>query len=182
MAPNSYSAYVYVDANYIRSRLKEVGQPAHFNPSHLWQHLSAVTTDSQMIRPTRMFFYDAIDENASEQEKKDLQVYLENVEQISYVAVVTGFVRPGKKKRREQKGVDVQIAVDALEAAWSGRADAIILVAGDADFCPLAEAVRRAGAFMLVFGYQHAMSAELRHSADVVGYLPDPREGHLKSF
>jgi uncharacterized LabA/DUF88 family protein len=129
-----------------------------------------------------MFFYDAVDENASPQEKQDLQTYLQNVEELPYVAVVTGFVRPGKRKRREQKGVDVQIAVDALEAAWAGRADAIILVAGDADFCPLAEAVRRAGAFMLVFGYPHSMSSELRHSADVVGYLPDPKEGHLRPF
>lgn len=129
-----------------------------------------------------MFFYDAIDENAPEQKKKDFQAYLAKVEQISYVAVVTGFVRPGKKKRREQKGVDVQIAVDALEAASSGRADAIVLIAGDADFCPLAEAVRRAGPFMLVFGYRLSMSSELRYSADVVGYLPDPKEGHLRPF
>jgi hypothetical protein len=29
-----------------------------------------------------MFFYDAVDENAPEQEKKDFQTYLEKVEQI----------------------------------------------------------------------------------------------------
>lgn len=179
--PNSYSAYAYIDAGYIRSSLKNAGQSEYFNPSHLWPHLNAVSANRQSIQPIRMFFYDAIDDNAVEPEKSNFQTYLEKVEQIPYVAVTTGFVRPGKKKPREQKGVDVQIAVDALEAAWSGRADAIILVAGDADFCPLAEAVRRTGAFMIVIGYP-AMSSELRYSADVVGYLPDPKEGHLKQF
>ncbi|MHB8867482.1 MAG: NYN domain-containing protein [Thermoleophilia bacterium] len=181
MRPNYYSAYAYIDANYIRSTLKQAGQPGDFDPSGLWPHLNAYAAGRPVV-PSRMFFYDAIDEAASEDQRKQLQTYLEMVEEISCVAVVTGFVRAGKRKRREQKGVDVQIAVDALEAALSGRADAIVLVAGDADFCPLAEAVRRAGAFMLVFGYKGSMSRELRHSADVVGYLPDPEEGHLKPF
>jgi uncharacterized LabA/DUF88 family protein len=182
MRSDSYSAYVYVDANYVRCSLREAGQPEYFDPGHLWQFLSAVAIDRYPIRPVRMFFYDAVDEKAPQQEKEGFQEYLAKVEQVSYVCVVTGFVRPGKKKRREQKGVDVQIAVDALEAAWSGRANAIVLVAGDADFCPLAEAVRRAGPFMLVFGYQQSMSPELRYSADVVGYLPDPKEGHPRPF
>ena len=182
MGINSHSAYVFVDAGYVRAELKKASQDDEFNPSHLWQRVPVTSADGQPIRPVRMFFYDAVDEGATDAEKQKLQGYLTKVEQVPFVSVVTGFVRPGKKKNREQKGVDVQIAVDALEAAWTKRAEAICLVSGDADFCPLAEAVRRAGAYMLVFGYQAHMSQELIHSADYVGYLPDPREGHLKPF
>lgn len=176
------SPYMYVDANYVRMDLKAAGQPGLFNPSNLWNDTNAATPEGYSIRAVRMFFYDAIDDKASEDEKAELQEYLQRVEEIPYVSVSTGFVRPGKKKPREQKGVDVQIAVDALEAAWSGRADAIILIAGDADFCPLAEAVRRAGAFIYAFGFQGSMSKELQNSVDVFSYLPPQTFGRLGPF
>src|SRR5215212_277603 len=137
MGLNSHSAYVYVDAAYVRAELKKAGKNDEFDPVQLWERVVVISADGQPIRPVRMFFYDAIDEGASESDKQKLQGYLTKVEQVPFVTVVTGFVRPGKKKNREQKGVDVQIAVDALEVAWTRRAEAICLVSGDADFCPL---------------------------------------------
>jgi uncharacterized LabA/DUF88 family protein len=174
MAYGVHSAYIYVDAQYIRKELQAAGLNDEFNPSPLWQHVQATSADNQPIRAQRMFFYDAVDETASPTDQQKLQEYLSKVEALTYVSVATGHVRPGKRNR-QQKGVDVQIAVDALEAASSGRAEAIILVAGDADFAPLAEAVRRTGAFILVFGFKNSLSVELRRSADVVGLLPDIR-------
>lgn len=175
-------AFAYIDANYVRSELAKAGQPEYFNPYYLRRYLQTATVDGRPISADRFFFYDAIDEDADPAQRSLRQEYLQKVEELPFTSVVTGFVRPGKKKRRQQKAVDVQIAVDALEAAWSGRTRAVILVAGDADFCPLADAVRRTGAFFFAFGYQNSMSSELRHSADYAGFLPDPAEGLFKPF
>lgn len=174
--------YIFVDANYIRMELRRAGQAEYFNPFNLWHDVTAAITQGRQFHPIRMFFYDAIDELAPEPAKTEFQEYLQKVEEIPYVSVVTGFVRPGRKKPREQKTVDVQIAVDALEAAWSGRADTIILIAGDADFCPLAEAVRRAGAFILAMGYPDSLAKELKNSVDVFAYLPSMAFNRLGPF
>src|SRR5688572_16543081 len=116
MRPNSYEAYVYVDAQYVRKELKHAGQPDNVDPSTFLK-LTAVAADGQPIRPVRLFFYEALDDSASATDQAALQLYLEQVESVSHVSVRTGFIRPGKRRPKEQKGVDVQIAVDAMEAA-----------------------------------------------------------------
>jgi len=178
----SDSGYAYIDANYVRELLKAENRPEAFNPTGLWSHLHVYTVQQNPVVAGRMFFYDAVDENASSEVKEVKQTYLTLVEQQEFVSVATGFVRPGKKQRRQQKGVDVHIAVDALEAAASHRTNAIIVVAGDADFCPLADAVRRTGALFVVFGFPSSMSDELRNAADVYKDLPPLKNNYLLPF
>jgi uncharacterized protein (TIGR00288 family) len=83
--------------------------------------------------------------------------------------VILGEVR--RSRRREQKGVDVQMAVDALKAAASGTVDAIILVAGDADFAPLARAIREFGPHVFVVAFPENLSPSLAREADRVGVM-----------
>jgi uncharacterized protein (TIGR00288 family) len=86
-------------------------------------------------------------------------------------------VGEGYARRRrgvlQQKGVDVRLAVDALEAAVAQRVRIIGPVAGDADFVPLVEAIRRAGPHMVVLAFRESLAAELRGAADRVVFLPD---------
>jgi uncharacterized LabA/DUF88 family protein len=175
-----FTAYAYIDAAYIRAELRKADQAEDFNPRKLFNYLRAENVYHDFIRADRMFFYDAIDENASTEAQVNKQAYLKKVEELPYVSVVTGFVRPGKKK--QQKSVDVQIACDALLAAASHQIQAVILVAGDADFCPLADAVRRTGTFFIALGYADSFSVELRHSADYASTLPPVNEGYLPAF
>lgn len=44
-----------------------------------------------------------------------------------------------------QKGIDMQIGIDIAMLAWKKQVDRIILVGGDADFCPAAEIARNEG-------------------------------------
>src|SRR5687767_3844240 len=108
------SAFVYVDANYVAQELRDAGLNPEYNPAFLWRKLDCSTADGHSIRPERYFFYDATDENAEKDIQDAKHKYLLQVEALAYCAVRTGFVK-GPKKRR-QKGIDVQIAVDALEA------------------------------------------------------------------
>jgi uncharacterized LabA/DUF88 family protein len=70
-------------------------------------------------------------------------------------------VREGRLERRgvdakgrdvfEQKRVDVMLAVDMVEAVSTGKADTVVLLAGDSDFVPAVEAVKRMGALVVLW-------------------------------
>lgn len=59
-----------------------------------------------------------------------------------------------------EKGVDVALAVDALQVALEGKIDVAILVTGDADLVPLARALMKHGVRVgvLYFAYKSARS------------------------
>jgi uncharacterized LabA/DUF88 family protein len=121
----------------------------------------------------RIFYYDAVDESRPEEAERQ-ERYFARLRRLPDVHVVLGDVRRRVKGPREQKGVDVQLAVDALEVASSGRVDAIALVTGDADFVPLAGAVRRAGPHVIVMAFPSSLSDRLEAEADRSIFLPEP--------
>ncbi|MFT3714057.1 MAG: NYN domain-containing protein [Archangium sp.] len=81
--------------------------------------------------------------------------------------------RPGfdahvfKKVAKKSKGVDITLARDLLSHAYRDNFDAAVLVAGDADFVPLVEEVKRLGkqVFVLFFATQ-GTGEELKRHAD----------------
>ncbi|WP_455143082.1 NYN domain-containing protein, partial [Candidatus Hodarchaeum mangrovi] len=68
---------------------------------------------------------------------------------------------------REQKRVDVQLAVQMVHLATSRQVDMIVLVAGDRDFIPSLEIAKYAGVVVrLVHGPKITTSTDLRFHAD----------------
>lgn len=57
-----------------------------------------------------------------------------------------------KKTRKEEKakGVDITMAKDILGHAFSNNYDAAVLIAGDGDYCPLVEEIKRLGKVVYV--------------------------------
>ena len=162
--------YVYVDEGYVRPDLRDAGLPDEFDPRELAKYVSGAMLDRHVqwgLRPTRIFYYDALDETRPEEAERQ-ERYFRRLERLPNTHVRTGYVRRGRQGRRQQKAVDVQLAVDALEAAASGKIVAIGLVAGDADFVPLAEAVRRAGPHVVVVAFKTSAAEELLAVADYV--------------
>lgn len=53
-----------------------------------------------------------------------------------------------------EKGVDVALAVDALQVALDGKIDIAVLVTGDADFVPLVRALNKQGIRVLAAFFQ----------------------------
>src|SRR3712207_6530278 len=102
----------------------------------------------------RTFYYNALAEDESTPAKtKQLEAHLEWVRHLPDTEVREGYVRPSLRRKRQQRGVDVQLAVDALEAAYARHVKALALVTGDIDFVPLVEAIRRAGPHVFVLGF-----------------------------
>jgi uncharacterized LabA/DUF88 family protein len=152
--------------------LQGAGQDDKFDPRNLALFVQNEKILGKRVAPVRTLYYDAIDESAPE-EKTRQEDYLRCVQSLPDTHAVIGRIRQGKRGR-EQKGVDVQLAVDALEAAWSGTVEAIGLVTGDADFVPLANAVRRLGPHVIVLAFANSLADDLRASADRVIELPPP--------
>lgn len=72
-----------------------------------------------------------------------------------------------KKTSKKSKGVDISLARDFLGHAYKDDFDAAVLIAGDADFVPLVEDVKRLGkqVFVLFFPSQ-GLGVELRRHSD----------------
>jgi uncharacterized LabA/DUF88 family protein len=76
--------------------------------------------------------------------------------------------RSPQRKKQEQKGVDVQLAVEALEHAARGNMQTAVLLTGDLDFEPLLMSLARMGVrTILLYVPQHA-ALELRQAADEI--------------
>ncbi|KAJ1453376.1 hypothetical protein M885DRAFT_524582 [Pelagophyceae sp. CCMP2097] len=66
-----------------------------------------------------------------------------------------------------QAGVDVDLAVRTLEIVYRhGPGAAVVLVAGDGDFAPLADALERARCQLYVAAFEHSLSNELAVCAE----------------
>lgn len=157
--------YVFVDGQYVREELRQEGHPDEFDPRKPASFVQNIDVAGAKLVASRIFYYDAVDEGASAEQVERQRSYLARVQQLQDTHVVEGQVRQGKRKP-EQKGVDVQLAVDALQAANRGVVGAIALVSGDADFVPLARAIRDVGPHVIVIAFRESLSKELRAAAD----------------
>ena len=83
-----------------------------------------------------------------------------------------GFQPEVFKKPRKQyktKGVDIALTTDLLGNAYRDNYDAAVLVAGDGDYVPLVEEVKRLGKVVHVAFFsegRHGLSPELRLASD----------------
>lgn len=169
--------YVFFDGGHIRRGLEDMDVPWHDVDlsevakvavkwvGRTWQELP--------MRVSRILIYDGVADDGDPSQQQ-VERWLRRNGERKDVHVRPGrlVARPGKPR---QKAVDVQLAVDALSWAWNGLFDVALLVTGDGDFTPLAEAIRDRGPLVAVCSFGKKLSDELREVADRVGYLPaDP--------
>ena len=83
-----------------------------------------------------------------------------------------------KREHGKSKAVDLALATDVLTLAGEGRYEVAVIFAGDGDYVPVVEAVKRLGRHVVVgffAGEGHGLSDELRIAADdfvdITGYL-----------
>ncbi|HLB29486.1 MAG TPA: NYN domain-containing protein [Dehalococcoidia bacterium] len=169
--------YVYVDGAYLRAELRRVNKSDEFNPCKPAAVVRNQRIAGHQLEASRVFYYDALDPQADQTEQDRQRDYFKRLQRLPDTHVVLGEVRRGLKGgRREQKGVDVQMAIDALRAATSSVVQAIALVTGDADFAPLATAVREVGPHVIVVAFADSLADSLRREADRVHLFASPPE------
>jgi uncharacterized LabA/DUF88 family protein len=85
-----------------------------------------------------------------------------------------GFKKP--RNRPNSKGVDIALAKDLLSNAFRDNYDVAVVVAGDGDYVPLVEEVKRLGKIVYVAffrGKELGLNPELRIASDVFWPLDD---------
>ena len=168
--------YTFVDGGYVRALALARGLDA-LNPRKLATGLLESTpVQTWAYDPTkhpnavlgRVTYYDAIPEG---DDGTDLKEYWRRIELLDDVHLGFGALK-GLKRQVRQKGVDALIAVDMLVGAFSGLFDIAVLVAGDADFIPVVEELKRRGVMVAVAASPDSLSEDLRRAADRFIELP----------
>lgn len=89
-------------------------------------------------------FFQALEKMGIEIKTKDLQTFVDGSKKADW---------------------DVAIAVDAIRIAT--RVDAVVIVSGDGDFCPLAEYLKQMGVQVEIMCFGQSVSAKLLEEADI---------------
>lgn len=173
----SYHAHAFIDGAYLRRLAQDYDGPLADRHS-----LAGRIGDNDVVqgwgrhfvkeRPTaltRVLYYDADLDEAEPGgiEPNDLEAYWNAIEMLPDTELRFGTVRgKGGKRPRRQKGVDTLLAVDMLVGAFTQIYQVAILVAGDEDFVPVVQEVRRRGIMVVIAAGAASLSSELRRSAD----------------
>jgi uncharacterized LabA/DUF88 family protein len=166
------SSYLFIDGAYLRERFEHQMMTFYgVVPAIQFDVLAA------NLGGHRTYYYDAINYNRGPSESEsDFNARITKIHRLhDYISSQPGFhVREGHvrrspvRKRQEQKGVDVQLAVDALEHAARGNMEIAALLAGDLDFEPLLTSLARLGVRTRLFYATGHAAVELRQAADEV--------------
>jgi len=117
-------------------------------------------------KPLRAFYYTAVIGD----DCKTLEVR-ESLRSLQFEPVVVK--KP--KSQKHSKGVDISLAKDMLVNAFHNNYDVAVLYAGDGDFVPLVEEVKRMGKVVYgVFFSTEGLSDELRLACDSFTDITDP--------
>ncbi len=149
------TCYLFVDGGYVRARREAQKLALEFDPRTPRQFFS-----KRRINMVRCFYFDAQDASDSATES-----FFDKLRSLDSTFVFLGHIA-GEGNKRRQKGVDMQLAIEALKVARAGHVDVIAIVAGDQDFVPLVEAIRDEGPIVYVIGFKGSISKELLNSAD----------------
>lgn len=168
--------YLFVDAAYVRYLVNEHLVPVYSSPFSInWEMLKEVTKGAtNRGNVFKTFFYDCIDEDKRQNESpaehdERLELMRQEIEAIKDIEgchVRLGDVTGKKIKKKRQKRVDVQLAVDMLTHAFHKNYDSAMLIAGDLDFAPAVEEVVRLGRHVIVGSHPRSCARGLRDAAD----------------
>lgn len=166
------TTYVYVDGSsfedflqYSSARLN-LSSPLKFSYERYFQLLSGEIS--------RIFYYDAYphktdSENSAQFEERTnkKENLFKELSRIDGVHVRTGTARHRKRKGVEQKGVDIQLALDAFQHAVHNNTEEAIIITNDLDFYPLLEALTQTKTTSTLIYVVGKTSENLIEAADV---------------
>jgi uncharacterized LabA/DUF88 family protein len=159
--------YLYVDGGYLRKRLETYSQ-RYFNGEPFELDFANLFGAYE-----KKFYYDCLpsrrkdeEENALKEREDKVREFFDSLKVLPGFHVYEGRVS-GEGERARQKGVDIQLAVHMLSQASRGTVRKITLLAGDADFQPLADAVVAEGAYLTLWADRRSASRSLVHAVDV---------------
>ena len=166
------TSYLFIDGAYLRSHYERQMQQFYgCVPAICFDVLAA------NLGADRKYYYDAVNyQKGAKETQEECDARVARMHALhDHISSQPGFhVREGhvrkssQKKKQEQKGVDVQLAVDALEHAARRNMERAILFAGDLDFEPLLTSLVRLGVATKLIYVPQTATPELLHAADEI--------------
>ncbi len=159
--------YLFIDGGYLQTVYRDQFTPL-FGDGYLVDYKSVMET----FNARRAYLYDCLDDvqKAGESDAdfqarvKQQEDRFDAIDKVEGVHVRYGYLSPGKK--RQQKEVDVLLAVDMLTHAFHENTDAAVLLSGDRDFRPVVESIVRLGTLVKVAYDPRTGSRPLARAAD----------------
>jgi hypothetical protein len=157
--------YAFVDGGYLYSRMNELSKAVYGREWDL-----SFPNIKKELGTLKLFFYDGLasDPDIEEAGNHSRQEVYKEIQALPGCHVCLGRLkRPSSpKKAPRQKMVDVLLAVDSLSHVFRGNCKHVILIAGDADFAPIAEALNDFGAFVTLYAFSRHVAPELLSVVD----------------
>ncbi|MBO9903582.1 NYN domain-containing protein [Xanthomonas phaseoli pv. dieffenbachiae] len=145
---------VFIDGGYVAKLLSNNFDGARIDYSKFVQH---VLQGSDVLRT---YYYDCPPYQSSHPTEEEAQRFAGKEKFFNALSRLPRFqVRQGKLERRgtapnfvfQQKRVDILLGVDMVELAATRQIQKAILIAGDSDFVPAIEAVKRHGVLTVLW-------------------------------
>lgn len=160
--------YLFIDGGYLQGVYRSLLNPI-FGDGYLVDYKAVMAT----FAAKRAFLYDCLDDvqkpgestgdyEARVQQQQDL---FDAIDKVEGVHVCYGHLSPGRKGR-QQKEVDVMLAVDMLTHSFYKNMVGTVLLSGDRDFKPVVESIVRLGTLVKVAYDPRSGSRELARAAD----------------
>lgn len=187
----AFLAHGFVDGKYLRKVAEAAAVPfpdpqylvariVHSAEIQSWCAPGYASFSTALARTT---YYDGRpDDDADISE--DLRKYWDAIELLPDTQLGFGSTRGGTRRRRpRQKGVDTLIAVDMLVGAFTNLFSVAVLIAGDADFVPVVNEVKRRGVMVVVAAssIDGSVSDDLRRAADRY-FAIDPQQDYFRTL
>lgn len=173
----SEKAIVLIDGGYISKLNKKEfasrdGKPCKIDYGKIGQILTA-RHDCELLRA---YYYDCpphVSKNPRQEEKekqRKFDQFLYNLRKLDRFSVRLGqlkkYYHEDGTPDFEQKGVDVQLAIDALTLTLKNKVNKIILISGDADFVPVIEAIKDEGVEAILYYHESSVHRHLLEACD----------------
>lgn len=164
--------YIFIDAGYLKRAYQDTVRRIfgdHFEINYF--------QIKNGFNARRAFYYDCIDDIKKVGESDaDFQTRVQKQEEyLDSIDALEGFhVRRGHLARgrmNQQKEVDVLLAVDMMNHAFSRNMTKAVLISGDRDFRPVVQSVAGTGTYVEVMYRRETGSKDLGRAADMVSYL-----------
>jgi uncharacterized LabA/DUF88 family protein len=159
--------YLFIDGGYLKTVYRDLFAPL-FGDNYVVDYKTVKDT----FGARRAFLYDCLDDVQRTEESdaefkarvKQQEDYFDAIDKVEGVHVRYGHLSPGRK--RQQKEVDVLLAVDMLTHAFNKNMDEAVLLSGDRDFRPVVESIVRLGTLVKVAYDPRIGSRPLARAAD----------------
>jgi uncharacterized LabA/DUF88 family protein len=159
--------YLFIDGGYLQTVYRDQFTPV-FGDKYLVDYHTVMRT----FGARRAYLYDCLDDVQKPGETEvDFKARVEQqearfdaIDKVEGLHVRYGYLSPGKK--RQQKEVDVLLAVDMLTHSFNKNMNEAVLLSGDRDFRPVVESIVQLGTLVRVAYDPRTGSKPLARAAD----------------